>query len=177
MKINVGSKNNIKISAVQETLDLYSDFKHAAVEGINIQSAVSEQPKSMEETVRGALHRAKTAFQNCDYSFGIESGLMQVPNTKTGYMDFTVCAIYDGSRFHLGLSPALECPPIVIKHVFEDNLDLDGALHKSGITQNQDIGSAEGMIGLLTKGRITRKDYTKHAVMMAMIHLENKEYY
>ncbi|HEY4499651.1 MAG TPA: inosine/xanthosine triphosphatase [Candidatus Paceibacterota bacterium] len=177
MKINVGSKNNIKVSAVKEALDLYQDFKNAAVEGMSIQSAVSEQPKSMEETVRGALHRAKIVFQNCDYSFGIESGLMQVPNTKTGYMDFTVCAIYDGQRFHLGLSPALECPPIVIQRVFADNLDLDGALHQSGITQNQDIGSAEGMIGLLTKGRITRKDYTKQAIMMAMIHLENKEYY
>ncbi len=177
MKIKVGSKNEIKISAVRETLNVYPDFKDAVVDGINVQSAVSEQPKSMEETVRGALHRAKIIFQNCDYSFGIESGLMKVPNTKTGYMDFTVCAIYDGAKFHLGLSPALECPPVIMKYVLEDNMDLDQALHKSGLTSNPDIGSADGMIGLLTKGRMTRKDYTKHAIMMAMIHLENKDYY
>ena len=42
MKINVGSKNNIKVSAVKEALDLYQDFKNAAVEGMSIQSAVSK---------------------------------------------------------------------------------------------------------------------------------------
>lgn len=33
------------------------------------------------------------------------------------------------------------------------------------------------MVGTLTKGRITRIDYTFQAVQMALIHLENPEYY
>ncbi|MBW6461687.1 MAG: DUF84 family protein [DPANN group archaeon] len=33
------------------------------------------------------------------------------------------------------------------------------------------------MIGILTKGRIKRKDYTKHAINIALIQLDNKELY
>jgi non-canonical (house-cleaning) NTP pyrophosphatase len=39
------------------------------------------------------------------------------------------------------------------------------------------VGSAEGAVGLLTKGRITRLDYIKQSIVMAMIHLENAKFY
>jgi non-canonical (house-cleaning) NTP pyrophosphatase len=35
------------------------------------------------------------------------------------------------------------------------------------------LGSAEGIIGVLTKGRLTRKEYVKQAITMALINLEN----
>lgn len=172
MKINIGSTNEVKISAVKETLTLYKDFAQASFQGIKTQSGISDQPKSMEETITGAKNRAQNAFRNCDYSFGIESGLMAVPHTKTGYMDFTVCAIYDGKNFHLGFSPALECPRKVIDLVFGENLNLNDAFYKAGLTSNPAIGNDDGMVSLLTKGRMTRKDYTKPAIIMAMIHLD-----
>src|SRR5574342_3631 len=108
MKINVGSKNEIKVSAVKETVSNYSIISDAEISGMEVPSGVSEQPKSLEETVQGAINRAKGAFNGCDLSFGIESGIMQVPKTKTGYMDFCACAIYDGKDMHLGLSSAFE---------------------------------------------------------------------
>ena len=172
MKIKVGSSNKIKIAAVQEMLQDYPHLKAAAVFAVEIQSGVADQPKSLEETIRGAMNRAKGAFQDCKYSFGIESGLMAVPNTKTGFMDVCVCAIFDGEEYHLGLSSAWEAPKQVMHHMIAEGLDMNQAVFKAGLTDNPKIGSAEGLIGIMTKGRLTRKEYTKEAIRTALIHLE-----
>jgi inosine/xanthosine triphosphatase len=177
MKINVASNNPVKIEAVKELVRSYDFLKNAEVDGLKINSGVSEQPKSLEETVKGAINRAKSAFSNCVYSFGIESGLMQVPQTKTGSMDFCVCAIYDGIQYHLGLSCAFEFPTKVTEMIHELGVDANEAFYRCGLTKNRKLGSSEGAIGMLTRGRITRKDYTKQAIQMALIHLENSHLY
>lgn len=173
MRINVGSKNEIKVAAVRDVIRDYVFLSNAEVVSVEVNSAVSEQPKSIAETIRGALNRAKNAFRHCDYSFGIEDGLMRVPNTKTGYMNISVCAIYNGQNHHLGLSAAFEYPLEVTKLVFEEGLDINQAFYKIGLTKNPKVGYAEGAIGILTRGRLLRKDYTKQAVMMALIQVEN----
>src|SRR5207247_1757153 len=94
-----------------------------AVEGALVPSGVDNQPKSLEETVRGAINRAKGAIKDADYSFGLESGLIEVPYTKTGMMDLCVCAIYDGKNIHLGLSSAFELPKNVYSFVGSFGVD------------------------------------------------------
>lgn len=177
MKINIGSKNKAKSGAIRELIPLYPMLKGAEVIERDVASGVGDQPHSLDETIRGAMNRAKAAFENCDLSFGIESGLMHVPHTKTGVMDLCVCAIYDGKEFHLGTSSAFECPPLVVKYMHEDGLDMNDASHKAGLTEDLSIGSGQGLIGLLTKNRVDRLAYTKQAIYMAMIHLENAEIY
>lgn len=172
MKIKIGSANQIKVAALKEILEEYAHLKDAEVSFVGVDSGVSEQPRSLDETVQGAMHRARAAFQDCDYSFGIESGLMTVSKTKSGFMEMTVCAIYDGSQYHLGLSSAWEVPKKLIQHILEDGLDMNQAAFKAGFTDNPEVGSAEGIIGVLTKGRLDRKAYTKEAIRTALIHLE-----
>ena len=177
MKINIASNNPVKVEAVKEIIRSYDFLKNAEVKGLNVDSEVSEQPKSLEETVQGAINRAKSAFNNCIYSFGIESGLMRVPQTKTGKMDFCVCAIYDGKQHHLGLSCAFEFPIKVTQMIHEFGIDANEAFYRCGLTQDKKIGYSEGTIGILTRGRMNRKDYTKQAIQMALIHLENSHLY
>ena len=177
MNINVASINLVKVESVREVLQNYPDLKDCEVVGIETKSEVSEQPKSLEETVQGAINRAINVFNECVYSFGIESGLMLVPRTKTGSMDFCACAIYDGKDYHLGLSCAFEFPIKVTQMIHDDEIDANEAFYRLGLTFNRKIGSSEGAIGMLTKGRINRKDYTKQAIQMALIHLENRELY
>ena len=177
MRINVGSKNEVKVNAVKESIANYNFLSNAQVISVNINSDVSDQPKSAEETIKGAMNMAKKAFVECDYSFGIEDGLMKIPNAKTDYMNICACAIYDGKNFHIGLSSAYEYPHEVTRLVFEEGLDINQAFFKVGLTKNQTVGSAEGAIGILTKGRLLRKEYTKQSIMMALIHLENSELY
>src|SRR6266436_10100524 len=111
MKINVGSKNRTKVQAVEDTVKLYPKLFHKPeVVGIDVKIDLFGHPKNIKETVEGAIERAKNAFTNCDYSFGLEGGLMEVPLSKTGFMEVGVCAVYDGKNTYLGLSPAFEWP-------------------------------------------------------------------
>jgi inosine/xanthosine triphosphatase len=173
MKIKVGTKNKSKLEAVEEIIKEYPHLKDFEIEGIEVSSGVSDQPRSIDETIDGATNRAKNSFVDCDYSIGIESGLMSVPKTKSGYMDVCVCAIYDGNEFYLGLSSAWEFPDKnIINSMLKDNLNMSQAVNKFGLTNNPQIGSEEGAIGILTKGKMTRKDYTKQSLRTALIHLE-----
>jgi non-canonical (house-cleaning) NTP pyrophosphatase len=45
------------------------------------------------------------------------------------------------------------------------------------LTGKPDIGYEEGIIGWLTHGKISRADYTKHAVEMAKIQIDNRKLY
>jgi inosine/xanthosine triphosphatase len=174
MNIKVASTNPQKIQAVKDLAPEYEVLKDAHIEGMSVPSGVSEQPKTIDETVLGAMNRSKNAFVDCDLSFGIESGLMVIPGTKAGVMDVCVCAVYDGKQHHLGLSSAFDIPEKIMQ-LMEGGMTMQDACYKAGITENKNLGSSEGLIGILTKGRVSRLTYTKQAVMAAMIHLENEE--
>ena len=177
MKFNIGSKNKQKVDALKEILKEYPDFLNAEVLPKDASSNVSDQPKSLDETIQGAMNRAKNSFDDCEYGVGLESGLMKVPETKTGYMDTTVCAIFDGKIFHLGLSSCFEYPPKVLEYMLKNNENASNTFRQLGFTDKEYIGHQEGIIGVLTKNRLDRKEYTKQAIRTALIHLENKDLY
>lgn len=177
MRVNIGSKNQTKVQAVAEALQESEFFKTAQIFPVEIITEQFGHPITLNLVVRGAMDRAKQAFQNCEYGIGIEGGLIEVPGTKSNYMEVAVCAIYDGKRFHLGLSPGYEWPRSVADLIVNQGLDGSQALKKVGLTDHEKIGTAEGGIWILTHGKINRKEYNKLAVVMALIHLENKTYY
>ena len=176
MKVKVGTKNEAKLRAVETALSEYEIFKGVKVISIAVSSGVSDQPMSMRETVLGAKNRALKAFSGCDYSIGLENGFVEVPGFETGYMDLGCCAIYDGKKFHLGLSSGFELPRIVQKYVNE-GLNMTDAAIKAGLTENSKIGAENGVISILSKGKIRREDYTKQSVKMALIQIENAALY
>ena len=181
MRIIVASKNPVKIDAVKEVIKNYDFLSKATVDHVDINNVVSDQPKTLEETVSGALKRSKEAFETFpvyyDYSFGIESGFMKVPGTLTGEMDISVCSVYNGRKHSLGISCAFEVPPMINKLIHEEKINMSQACLDAGLTNSEYLGYDEGIIGILTKGRITRKDYTKQAIQMALIQIENPELY
>lgn len=179
MKINVGSKNQTKVKAVEEAVALYPKlFSNPEVIGVGIELELYGHPKSIKETVEGAIERAKKAFMNCNYSFGLEGGLIEVPLTKTGYMETNVCAIYDGENYHLGLAPAFEWPKKVTELILSGKADASSAFRELGLTTEEKLGATEGGItGFLTHGRLTRENTLRDAIIMALIHLEHPEYF
>ena len=49
---------------------------------------------------------------------------------------------------------------------------MNEAALKAGLTPKKNVGSAEGLVGIVTKGKLSRKEYTKEAIRMALIHLD-----
>lgn len=177
MRIGVGSKSKTKVGAVEEVLRDYPMFSSAEVMGVAVQVEEFGHPKSIEETVAGAVDRAKQAWKGNDYGFGIEGGLTEVPYSKSGYMQVAACAIYDGKQIHLGLGPACEWPKEVLDGILNKGLDGSQAMKAAGITNEEKSGESRSFIEIVTKGRMTRTEFNKAAVVMALVHLENPEIY
>ena len=101
---------------------------------------------------------------------------MEVPYSKTGFMEIGACAIYDGKGFYLGLSPAFEWPKEVTKLILDNKADASQAFKQLDLTHHEKLGAVKGgIIGYLTEVRLTREDFTKYSIIMALIHLDKPE--
>jgi inosine/xanthosine triphosphatase len=181
MILNVGSLNQTKINAVIDAAKLYPKLiPNPEVKGVEVEIEEFGHPKNINETVGGAINRAKAAFSkgNCSLSFGLEGGLMKVPNTRSGYLETSACAIYDGKEFIVGLGPAFEWPPEVIKKILAGEADASLAFKVLGLTKHEKLGNQPGgIIGYLTEQRIPREIFIRDSVIMALIQLEKPELY
>ena len=174
MKINVhvGSENPVKLTAVKECLEEIPNVSFE-LKGVDVDTGVDEQPRTFTETIQGAANRANAALQDGDIGIGLEDGIFLIPGTERTYMNICACVITNGEITHHGCSSAFEYPQDITDLVMSRGLDVSEALGAAGYTGNPEIGSAEGAIGILSSGRMIRKDYTKQAVNAALIHLEN----
>ena len=161
--------NPVKLGAIREVMA--GVFPEAEFTPVAVPSEVPDQPLGLEETLRGAKNRARNAFADCFLSVALESGLVDVPGSSTGYMNLTACAIFDGREMYVGLGPAFELPADVTRLVVEDGLELDPAVRRAGLTDNDRIGYSQGIIGILSGGRVTRMDYSRPAVSMALVRM------
>lgn len=180
MLVAVGSTNEAKVLAVKEIIVSSPQFSKVQVHSIPTHSDVADQPISLQETIRGAKNRAKNAFNKsgeCIYSFGIESGLMEAPEVSTGFLHISVCSIYDGENYYTGLSTGFELPPQILELILVKKMDLTQACLYLGISSNEKIGSEEGLIGILTNGKVDRKEYSKQCITTALLQLENAKWY
>lgn len=170
MLIHVGSLNPVKLGAIQEVMA--EGFPRAQFVPVAVESGVSVQPIGFDEILRGAKNRAKAAFEHgltCALGVALESGLVPVPQTRTGYMNLTACAIFDGQETYVGLGPAFELPEPVVHLVVAEGLELDPAVRKAGLSNDARIGYGQGIIGILSQGRVTRQAYSRPAVSMALV--------
>ncbi|MGL5831013.1 MAG: inosine/xanthosine triphosphatase [Candidatus Altimarinota bacterium] len=179
MRIAVGTLNKGKVEAVAKACEEYPMLNGAEVCGVEVDSGVASQPIGLEEIMMGAKNRARLALESGEYELGIglESGIFLVPHTKSEYMDTTACAIYDGKEFHLGMSACFEYPLQMVKKVLQEKKSISEAAVEMDFAQEESFREGLGMIGVLTKARINRMDYSYQAVQMALIHLENSEHY
>ncbi len=179
MLITVGSTNPTKIQAVVEVVKEYPTlFLNAEVKGVKVNSSVNAQPLSKDELIKGAIERAKAAFiEGTTYSIGIESGIYPQEKTTTGWLNTCACVIYNGKRNFIGLSPSFEYPLKVIELVLNEKLEVSDAIKKTGLTNHNKLGYEQGVIGLLTKGKIDRNLYTRLGLIMALLQLEHPELY
>jgi inosine/xanthosine triphosphatase len=172
MKVNVGTHNPVKVRATRNVLEKI--YTTVDVEGIEVDSGVRDQPIGLDETIQGAMNRARNAFIGVDLSVGIESGLLETPNSITGYLDLQWCAIYDGERTTLGVSAGFEYPPAVVEEVLKGN-EVGEVMDR--VTGVEKLGQKTGAVSILSRGLLDRTENTEQCVLMAMIPRMNEGVY
>ncbi|MBW4257841.1 inosine/xanthosine triphosphatase [Methanobacterium sp. YSL] len=173
MKVIVGSKNPVKLQATRNVLEkIYTELE---VEATDVDSGVPDQPIGLEVTIQGATNRAKNVFTpEFDLAVGIESGLLEVPHSITGYLDLQWCAIYDGEKTTLGVSAGFEYPPMVIEEVLS-GMEVGDVMDQ--ITGVDNLGQKTGAVSHLTQGMLDRTGNTEQCVLMAMVPWMNSDIY
>ncbi len=154
MIVRVGTANPMKIAATRKAFAKF--FKKIRIVGVDVPSAVSAQPISFGEIVRGARERARRAFADCDYAVGIEAGTFQVGPVWPRPFQITMACVTDGTREALGSGPFFELPPSMLKKV---------------------VQADTGSVAVVTKGKVNRESVTRDAILMALAPFVSRELY
>ncbi len=171
MRVLVGSRNPVKVNAAKKAFSRF--FDDVEVEGISVDSGVSDMPLTRAETKKGAISRAnKCKVKEADFYLGIEGG---VDEDEHGMFLFGVVAIID-KEDHLSLagSEGFLLPEKIaarIRKGEELGPVMDSFTGMSNVKQNA------GAIGFFTKNHITRTSSFEHSIILALVKFINKEIY
>jgi len=174
-KIIVASKNPVKITAAQLGFqDAFAD-QEFIVEGISVPSEVPDQPMSNQETLDGAYNRAQNARKaapDADFWIGLEGGVEAVGEEMEVFAWIYIIAA--NGQEGKAKTAVFYLPPKVVALIHQ-GMELGEA--DDQLFQHQNSKQKGGSIGILTDGKISRMDYYRTAVVLALIPLVKKELY
>lgn len=173
MKIAVGSKNPVKVGAVEDGFRLY--YPDCNVTGMEVESGVAEQPMTEEETVKGARQRANIALKteiNADFGVGLEGGVCEIAGKM--YECAWVCVVDRAGIEGLAGGLYFELPPKVAEKIRAGG-ELGPIMDE--LTGEINVKQKLGAIGMLTKGKLDRKSAYVQIVVSAMIKFVSPEWF
>lgn len=160
MKVAIGTRNRAKVQAVKDafTFSESIQFIESAVP-----SEVSEQPFSDEETMQGAINRAKNALikEQADIGIGLEGGVME---TDEGCFLCNWGALVDQHIQPIVASGAKIPLPKEIYDELTKGKELGEIMDI--YTNQHHVSQNEGAIGIFTNGFVSRKEMFEHILKM-----------
>lgn len=170
MKFAVGSTNPAKVEAAK--LAVREFFPDAEVVAVDAKSGVSVQP-SDDDLKLGAENRAKAALaaENADFGIGLEGGLATVSGKE--YCTACCAIAKKGGEIHFAYSPLFELPD---KYMAEINSGKELGFVIDEAVGKKNTKQAEGAIGFLSKGKMTRTDGLRHAALLALMPFVHEAY-
>ena len=174
MQVVIASHNPAKIRAVKDAFSGQFPGKTIDFLAVGVESAVSDQPLSDEETRRGARNRAHNAQKlhpQAHFWIGLEGGV----DTFAGQlMTFAWMAIL-GSDGNTSMARTVTLPlPPAIKELMGKGLELGDANDRVFATVNSKHQG--GAFGLLTAGLYTREGVYTEALVTALVPFINELY-
>jgi inosine/xanthosine triphosphatase len=151
--VAVGSTNPVKLAAARAVLERVAPG--ARVESVKVPSTVSDQPFGDEETIRGAVARARGARQAMggELGIGLEGGVV---DTHGSMRTCAWAAVVDsGGREGVGGSLAMPLPDGVARLIREEGLELGVAMDR--LTGEHNVKHRQGAVGILTAGLVDRQ--------------------
>lgn len=164
MVIVVASKNPAKIEAVK--LALKNDFANAEVVSIEVDSLVSSQPFTDEETKQGSINRAKNALDktpNATLAVGLEGGAFR---EGKDVWNTVWCSVVDREGNVFSVNGMRFVLPTVISEKMNEGTELGYVMDQiSGKTNTK---HDEGMIGIVSNGYVKRAEAYADLVKLAL---------
>jgi len=151
--VAVGSTNPVKLAAARAVIGRVAGG--ARVEAVKVVSTVSDQPFGDEETIRGALARARRAREAVegDLGIGLEGGVVDVDGSMR---TCAWAAVVDGAgREGVGGSLAMPLPDSVARLIRDEGLELGAAMDR--LTGEHNVKHRQGAVGILTAGLVDRQ--------------------
>lgn len=172
-RVAVGSTNPVKIGSARRVFaELYGEIE---VSGVEVASGVSHQPIGEEETVQGALNRARAALAatDADWGVGLEGGVAFESDGSCWNIQYCVVAHRDG-RTSIGKGGRFLLPPVIAQGIRAGG--EVGPLIDS-LTGQVDSKKKGGAIGFLTNGLVVREELYAQIVAAAMVRFLHPELY
>jgi len=173
MIIGIGSKNPVKIAAVQAVVkQIWPDVE---VVSFDAPSGVSEQPRSDEEAVQGCRNRAKFVLEDdpdVDIAIGHEAAVVEFEDRL--YCTGWAVALDRFNKEGLGCGGKFPLPHVVAAEV-KNGKELGPAM--DGIQNDHNTKQKHGAVGFLTKGVIDRTSAVQREMTYALIPFISGEFY
>ncbi|MEO7457050.1 MAG: inosine/xanthosine triphosphatase, partial [Gemmatimonadaceae bacterium] len=150
--VAVGSTNPVKVAAARATIHRLAP--HVEVRGIAAASGVPDQPWGDDETIRGAVARARAAREalDADWGIGIEGGVVDAGDAVQTCA--WVAIVSRDGREGIGGSLSLTLPAEVGRLV-RGGMELGHAM--DAVTGEHNVKQNAGAVGILTRGLVTRQ--------------------
>jgi inosine/xanthosine triphosphatase len=163
-RVAVGSTNPVKVGAARAVVSRLA--VRASVDGVAVPSGVADQPWGDDETIRGALTRARAAQQaaDADLGIGIEGGVVALGDGTVRTCAWAAVVTRDGHE-GIGGSLALTLPAHVADLV-RGGMELGHAMDAVAGTHNVKHGL--GAVGILTRGLVSRQQAYEVLVAYAL---------
>lgn len=168
----VGSLNPVKVQCVQDAFEAAFPGQKFAFRGVDAASGVSDQPMSDKETLFGAGGRATHAralAPSAQFWVGIEGGISDDGGQMEAFAWIVIVSEKRTSRARTATFPIPEKVAKLVRSGVELGLADDQVFGRSNSKQQ------DGAVGLLTHGKITRRNYYSHAVLLALIPFVNEQ--
>ncbi len=176
MKVLVGSRNPVKIGAVEDVFTAH--FEAPTVVGMDVDSGVPAQPVG-DETFAGAQQRAlslvrRNAEEGLGAAFcvGLEGGITLLADRWWAFG--VICLADSAGRCGFGVSPLFELPPGIARSLLEGE-ELGHVIDR--LSGDQGSKQKGGALSFLTHGRVTRRQLYAQGLTMALVPFLNPELY
>ncbi|KAJ6784953.1 hypothetical protein PWT90_01752 [Aphanocladium album] len=169
----VASKNPVKIGATKDGFTRMFPDGNFAFKGCSVGSGVSDQPLTDQETLQGALNRARNAQElepAATYWIGLEGGVQTVDNEVQAFAWIVVLG--RDNKIGRARTSTFFLPQETTK-LLRSGLELgdaDNLLYSKTNSKHQ-----TGTVGILTGDLITRQSYYTEAVILALIPFKNTQ--
>jgi len=162
MEIAVGTQNAAKLKAVQLAIDQLKTLPSwpagantIKIEPVKVASAVSAQPMSDDETMRGAIARARAALDAtpaATFGIGLEGGVQEICGR---WLECGFIAVVEraSGRVGLGTSARYELSAKIVARL-QQGEELSQVI--DDLSGQDDVRSSQGAMGILTMGLLPR---------------------